>query len=360
MERVLRGFVFLVAFALSLHANTLKSYQIYENSVVLSFDQALSRDDFNAFYLQLKGDTNFRRVVDIKAKFLHSPQIDSVTAVPSIKIAQFTPDTTRVVLSHTKLFNISLRTEENRLIIDIDADREPKPAVVVPKEKKKLVVIDAGHGGKDTGAIGIGRVPEKEIVLKVAKMTAERLTKRGFDVIMTRDKDTYIALQDRTGLANRVKADIFVSIHANSSPLGSNFEGIETYFLSPARSERAKDVAALENSVVVENMGKFSQATFLNFLNREMVVASNKLAIDLQRGMLFSVRDKFPSVQDNGVREGPFWVLVGAQMPAVLVEIGYLSHAEEIKRLTERDYQSVIADGIALGVESYFINLSRN
>ena len=196
-------------------------------------------------------------------------------------------------------------------------------------------------------------------MLNVALETARVLKERGFEVVTTRNKDVYISLQDRTGLANRVNADVFISIHANASPLSRTLQGVETYFLSPARSDRAKEVAALENSVVVENMGHYTQEAFLNFLNRETVVASNKLAIDVQRGMLQGVRGRFKSVQDNGVREGPFWVLVGAQMPAVLVEIGYLTHPEEIKRLTDRDYQRSVAHGIATGVENYFLNQRR-
>lgn len=366
MEKIRNLLIFLLLTPLFLSANiaTVKSFNVNSTSVVIGFDKEITQSDINSFYLQLKGDKNFRRVVDIKARFLESPKIDSKTAVPTVRIAQFSPDTTRVVLSHKKMFNISVRTDGSDLIIDIDAQRDIASATTTANVAtnigaKKVIVIDAGHGGRDTGAIGVGGVVEKNVVLTVSKMIEERLKSRGFSVVMTRDKDQFVELQKRTEIANKINADLFISIHANASPAGSNFEGIETYFLSPARSQRAKDVAALENNAVIENMGKFSQDTFLNFLNREVVVQSNKLAIDLQRGMLFSVRDKFPAVQDNGVREGPFWVLVGAQMPAVLVEIGYMSHRQEVKRITNKEYQQAIADGIALGVESYFINLYR-
>lgn len=354
---------------------TVSDQRLSSTRLVLELDRPLKTSEYNHFFLKLKGDDAFRRVIDVKARYAPGVFESSGVTVPSIKIAQFSPDTTRVVLTHAKAFNISVKCWDKRLVIDIDAEGEPQKTVAKEDESepepivketpkrfggyKPIVVVDPGHGGRDAGAIARRKTLEKDIVLKVAKETARALKERGFEVIMTRERDVYVTLQDRTGLANRVKADIFVSIHANASPIGGNLEGIETYFLSPARSDRAKDVAALENSVVVENMGRYSQETFLNFLNRETVVASNKLAIDVQRGMLFGVRERFPSVPDNGVREGPFWVLVGAQMPAVLVEVGYLTHAEEIKRLTNDTYQKSVAQGIALGVESYFVNLYR-
>lgn len=134
----------------------------------------------------------------------------------------------------------------------------------------------------------------------------------------------------------------------------SRFHGIETYFLSPARSERAKKAAEKENGVGL--MDAFSKETFLNFLNREKIVASNKLAIDVQRGMLSYAKSKYRDTTDGGVKEAPFWVLVGAQMPAVLVEIGYLTHDGDLEKLQEDYYRALIAKGIMEGIENYFQN----
>ncbi|MGE4294894.1 MAG: N-acetylmuramoyl-L-alanine amidase [Campylobacterales bacterium] len=343
---------------------TVKEQRISQNRLVLELDRPLKESEFKHFHLTLPGE--FKRVVDFKGVYPDRAFETAADMPVGVRIAQFSPDTTRIVFFHDRAFNISVKSWQNRLVIDLEAPEtphkktpEPAPKPQAPRERfggyKPTVVIDPGHGGRDTGALS-GRVREKEIVLNVGLETARILKERGFEVLMTRDRDVYVSLQDRTGLANRVKADLFVSIHANASPLSRTLQGLETYFLSPARSDRAKDVAALENSVVVENMGRYSQEAFLNFLNREMVVASNKLAIDLQRGMLSSVRTRFKEAQDNGVREGPFWVLVGAQMPAALVEIGYLTHPEEIRRLTSDAYQKTVAAGIAAGVESYFMN----
>ena len=308
----------------------------------------------------------FRRVIDIKARFAEKP-LEMKNDAFTVRIAQFAEDTMRVVIARKESFNtvVSPR-EDNSLIIEIElppeerkSAAEPSAATAQSKQPRPLIVIDAGHGGRDTGAIGNKKVYEKDIALKVALQTAQILRERGFDVNLTREKDIYLTLQERTNLANRVKADLFVSIHGNASPAGAKLEGIETFFLSPARSDRAKDVAAQENSATMENMARYSKETFLNFLNRETVVQSNKLAIDIQRGMLQNVREEFPSALDNGVREGPFWVLVGAQMPAALVEVGYITHTEEVKKLLSAAYQKRIAEGIATGIESYFANLNR-
>ena len=132
--------------------------------------------------------------------------------------------------------------------------------------------------------------------------------------------------------------------------------GIETFFLSPARSERSKNAAALENKTDIEEMNYFSQQTFLNFLNREKIIASNKLAIDVQREVLASARKINSNVSDGGVREAPFWVLVGALMPAVLLEVGYITHPNEGKLINQSSYQNAIAKGLADGVDIYFTN----
>ncbi|MBU1928203.1 N-acetylmuramoyl-L-alanine amidase, partial [bacterium] len=156
---------------------------------------------------------------------------------------------------------------------------------------------------------------------------------------------------------NKRNADIFVSIHANAVAKANadNAHGIECYYLSNSRSSRAKKVAAKENSADLSDMNFYGKESFLNTLNKHNIVASNKLAIDLQRGMLGSLGG-YSNVHDGGVREGPFWVLVGAQMPSVLVEVGFISHPTESKRLVDRRYQKSLATGLANGVERYFLN----
>ncbi len=224
------------------------------------------------------------------------------------------------------------------------------------RKKHKKIVLDAGHGGKDCGAMSANLVCEKDIVLEVVKFLHKELKKRGYSVLLTRDKDIYIDLVGRTELANKKSADLFISVHANSIPKHStsNAHGIETYFLSTARSERARKVAEQENKDDVNLMDYFSKSLLLNSLNTQRLIVSNKLAIDVQYGMLQSIRKNYPDVVDGGVREGPFWVLAGALMPSILIEIGYNSHAIESKRIQSKPYQKILAKGIADGIDSFF------
>lgn len=234
---------------------------------------------------------------------------------------------------------------------------EKNDASIKTKRKKhKKIVLDAGHGGKDCGAMSANLVCEKDIVLEVVKFLHKELKKRGYSVLLTRDKDIYIDLVGRTELANKKSADLFISVHANSIPKHStsNAHGIETYFLSTARSERARKVAEQENKDDVNLMDYFSKSLLLNSLNTQRLIISNKLAIDVQYGMLQSIRKNYPDVVDGGVREGPFWVLAGALMPSILIEIGYNSHAIESKRIQSKPYQKILAKGIADGIDSFF------
>ncbi len=125
---------------------------------------------------------------------------------------------------------------------------------------------------------------------------------------------------------------------------------------SPSRSERAKNVAAFENAAAMSDMGEYGKSSFLNVLNSEKILASHKLAIDIQRGVAGNLQKNYTNIKNNGAREAPFWVLVGAQMPAILLEVGYISHPEEASRLIDPVYQRVIVEGMVEGISHYFIN----
>ena len=228
----------------------------------------------------------------------------------------------------------------------------------ITSAKGKVVVLDAGHGGDDPGAIN-GSLKEKNIVLSIAQKAGKELQGRGYKVYYTRSKDKFINLRDRTKYANDKAADLFISIHANAAPSktkAATMRGIETFFLSPARSERSKNAAALENKSDIEEMNYFSKQTFLNFLNREKIIASNKLAIDVQREVLSRAKSVSSKASDGGVREAPFWVLVGALMPAVLLEVGYITHPSEGDLINNSKYQDALAKGLADGIDVYFSN----
>ena len=228
----------------------------------------------------------------------------------------------------------------------------------ITSAKGKVIVLDAGHGGDDPGAIN-GSLKEKNVVLSIAQKAGKELQGRGYKVYYTRSKDKFINLRDRTKYANDKAADLFISIHANAAPnktKAATMHGIETFFLSPARSERSKNAATLENKSDIEEMNYFSKQTFLNFLNREKIIASNKLAIDVQREVLARAKSVSSKASDGGVREAPFWVLVGALMPAVLLEVGYITHPDEGELINNSKYQDALAKGLADGVDVYFSN----
>ncbi len=221
------------------------------------------------------------------------------------------------------------------------------------------IVVDAGHGGHDSGAIGAKKYYEKTVVLQIAKRVEKHLKKKRFKVKMTRSSDHFVKLKNRTRFANKYKADIFVSIHANAIANKKRFGevyGIETYFLQTTRSARSKRIAALENSVVLDKSDFLSKDVILNaVLSGPKIQLSNKLAIDIQTRILRDVRRKYKGVKDGGVRPAPFWVLVGAQMPSVLVEVGYITNPIERRRIFTADYQNRIAKGIVEGISNYLI-----
>lgn len=355
------------------------------SEIVLEFNRDLRQNDYKDF--TIASSDNFRFVIDFAARQKSQSTRLKDSFVSEVRISQYDDKTVRVVLSDEKEFNAGVQIDGNLMILSAAAkssraktppkrrsknaseqsdahtagDAQGAKSASVKTEKiykstkGKLIVIDPGHGGSDSGAVGNG-LKEKSIVLATSKKLGALLQKRGYKVLYTRTTDLFINLRSRTAFAARKNADMFISIHANAAPNAKaalKMNGVETFFLSPARSERSKNAAALENKGDLEDMNTFSKQTFLNFLNREKIISSNKLAIDIQSYMLSSVKKSFAS-KDGGVREAPFWVLVGATMPAVLVEIGYITHPQEGKNLGKSAYQDRIAQGIANGVDAYF------
>ena len=271
-------------------------------------------------------------------------------------------------LAQQKQEKAAAQTKTNAKSTQSTTEKDEQEVVLAPVKttstkkitsaKGKVVVLDAGHGGDDPGAIN-GSLKEKNIVLSIAQKAGKELQGRGYKVYYTRSKDKFINLRDRTKYANDKAADLFISIHANAAPSktkAATMRGIETFFLSPARSERSKNAAALENKSDIEEMNYFSKQTFLNFLNREKIIASNKLAIDVQREVLARAKSVSSKASDGGVREAPFWVLVGALMPAVLLEVGYITHPSEGELINNSKYQDALVKGLADGIDVYFSN----
>ncbi|MEA2018792.1 MAG: N-acetylmuramoyl-L-alanine amidase [Campylobacterota bacterium] len=347
---------------------TIKSVVQDKNSITINFYKNINKSYIK--FSERKDRRSYYDEFDLKGSFKGAaPMKLSIFGVDKIKIFQYKKNTLRISLKNRKNLKTIYLVNKKQIIIKVLNLRKSKKSKIVKKVKllptniiypsKKIIVIDAGHGGRDSGAVGKSRRYEKVIVLNISKYLKQNLEKKGFKVYLTRSRDKYVRLSNRTKYANRKKADMFISIHANAArkSRARKAHGIETYFLSPARSERAKRVAALENKGDMKKMGWSSKNSLLTILNQSKITASNKMAIDIQKNMLYSLRSKYGkrAIRDGGVREGPFWVLVGAQMPSILVEVGYISHPQEGRRISTKSYQRLISKGIAEGIESYFI-----
>ena len=236
-----------------------------------------------------------------------------------------------------------------------------KKSKLIRSNRDKLIVIDAGHGGHDTGAIGGGK-REKDLVLQISRRLERQLKKEGYSVYMTRKKDRFLKLPQRTKIADKKHAAVFISIHANSVPKRkrNKIQGVETFFLQKTRDAKSQRIAQRENKAVLKGMNKLSRNVVIDsVLSGHKIVESNKLAIDVQRRIMTNLHTRYKGVRDGGVRHAPFWVLVGASRPSILVEVGYISHPTERKRLFTPRYQELIAKGIAEGVDSYLHNRKK-
>ena len=235
-------------------------------------------------------------------------------------------------------------------------------ACVGPDRSHRLVVIDAGHGGHDCGAQCAGK-QEKELVLQIVKRLYRDFKREGYRVYMTRGDDRFLTLGQRTRIADRKDADVFISIHANAISNKDHFEmteGIETYFLQKTGDKKSQRIAARENASVLQGTDALSKDVIIDsVLNGPKIVESNKLAIDVQRNVMKRIRSKYRDAKDGGVRPAPFYVLVGASRPSILVEVGYITNTKERTRLFTSDYQERISKGIVEGVNRYLDNRER-
>ncbi len=225
-----------------------------------------------------------------------------------------------------------------------------------------LIVIDAGHGGHDGGASAEGKL-EKTLVLQVSKKLYEKFKDKGFNVHLTRDNDTFLTLAQRTKVADKKDAIVFISIHANAIADKRRFsqvEGIETYFLQKTRDAKSQRIAARENASVLKGTDRLSKNVIIDsVLNGPKIIESNKLAIDVQKSIMRNIKSHYIDTKDGGVRPAPFYVLVGASRPSILVEVGYITNPKERERLFTSDYQERLAEGIVEGTIKYIDNRKK-
>ena len=292
------------------------------------------------------------------------------------RAGQFDKSTVRVVLDIESIEDYKVFTldEPFKIIIDVTGEKpsakngtasqapapapkataaSPKGAVLHTKARPIRIVIDPGHGGKDPGAIGRGGLKEKDVTLRLARMLRDRLKEKlaSSRLIMTRETDVFIPLEERTAIANKNDADLFVSIHINSSPRPVA-SGVETYMLSVSKDEESRRLAARENGTSRKALSDLE--FILNDLTRTAKTNDSvRLATFVQERLSGGLQKKFSGVKSNGVKGAPFYVLVGTKMPAILVEVSFVSNPMEEKRLRDEKYLKEAVEGISAGLMQY-------
>ncbi len=297
-------------------------------------------DDYSIFNLE----DPFRIIIDVKGKNVNTP------APAQVQGKQ--PSATTAREEVTQGLSIS------KIIQDYETVRQqPKP---VPQEASltiphgvsiRKIVIDPGHGGKDPGAIGPDGIEEKNITLRIGTMLADKLRSMGFDVIMTRDKDVFIPLEERTAIANMSNADIFISIHANAS-LSRSAKGITTYYLSTTHDRASMLVAARENATSTRKLSDL-QLILEDLMKTAKINESAVFARDIQSNLVENLRSDHYSTPDLGVRSAPFFVLMHANMPSILIETSFVTNPTEEHLLMQRRYEESIVNGVVKGILQY-------
>jgi N-acetylmuramoyl-L-alanine amidase len=289
------------------------------------------------------------------------------------RAGQYTPDTVRVVVDINSFESYNVFSLQNpfRIVIDVRGKSMEKHApAAIPEVGEKTgpgsasiarqlalgvgrIVIDPGHGGKDYGAPGVIKgVHEKHVNLEIAKYLAEKIRRElNCEVILTRDTDRYLTLEERTAIANTERADLFISIHANASR-NHLASGIETYFLNLTTDEESIAVAARENATSKKNISEL-QSILNDLLQNAKINESSRLATYVQRAVIADLTKKFDRIKDKGIKQAPFYVLIGAHMPSILIETAFISNKMECGRLTDPKYQETLCRGIVEGIRHY-------
>jgi N-acetylmuramoyl-L-alanine amidase len=300
--------------------------------------------------------------------------------INQIRIAQRSPNTVRVVVdldfAKVKRFQVWPAFDPFRIVIDIyptetnrdtTEERPPQPAQPT-KEGYSMarqlglgiqrIVIDPGHGGKDPGTIGRTGTLEKKIVLDICQRLKKLLgANNGLEVIMTRETDIYVPVENRTVIANQKQADLFISVHANSNP-SKKRSGVETFYLNFSQDPSVIETAALENATSTKNLSEM-RGILEKIVKNSKVMESRQLANDIQKNLVLTLQKLHKDVKDLGFKGGPFWVLIGAETPSILVEVSYLSNSRDESRLKKAQYRQYIAQGIYSGIKNYITSLGK-
>lgn len=325
-----------------------------------------------------------RLFVDIDGTYIDpNLKIPSLEAglLEQIRFGRNTDNKVRVVLDINSFekYNVFHLQNPFRIVMDIYGDKKSSPTTAIAHShtqsdiksnsnrnteslagilglKIRRVVIDPGHGGHDPGAIGPSGLKEKDVNLKIAKALKAKLQKDGKKygiehVSLTRDNDKFIRLEDRTTIAQKKDADLFISIHCNAAK-SKNAYGIETYILSLTKDKRALEVAARENALSTQDISDMENI-IKKIVNNAKIDESKELASHVQNSIITKVTKKYSNVKNKGVKKAPFMVLIGADVPSILVESSFITNPREEKRLKNKNYIDKIADGIFAGVVEY-------
>jgi N-acetylmuramoyl-L-alanine amidase len=293
-----------------------------------------------------------------------------------VRAGQYTPNVVRVVvdIKSIKTYKIFSLKHPFRVVLDMSGDfmvakstaRSQRKTTAIsgkrrtkrglpqqPQRNRPLIVVDPGHGGHDFGSSGyLKKVYEKDIALQIAGRLAKKIQKKlPYEVLMTRNRDTYLTLEERTAVANTKNADLFISIHTNDSKNHST-SGIETYVLNLATDHSEITVAARENATSTKNISDL-QTILTDIMQNTKIDESRLLASYIQDSSYKYLRSRYTHVKNNGVKKAPFYVLLGARMPAVLIETSFISNPRECKRLTSASYQEHLCEGIVNGIRRY-------
>jgi N-acetylmuramoyl-L-alanine amidase len=300
--------------------------------------------------------------------------------ISQVRIAQKTTSTVRTVadldfekIKHYRVYHLF---DPFRIVIDIYPQIErpsfpstksstpPKPTEEGYTMIRQLglgirrVVIDPGHGGSDPGCVGKKGLKEKDVVLQVSLLLKNLLSARkDLEVILTRETDISMSLDDRPVIANQKQADLFISIHANALP-NTKFSGVETFFLNFSRDPKVNEIAARENATSTKNIGEMTEI-IKKIVRNSKIVESKELAKSIQKHLVKRLSQKYSGINSLGVKGGPLWVLIGGEMPSILVEISYLSNPRDETRLRSSQYLQDVAQGIYDGILEYIHSLGK-
>ena len=319
---------------------------------------------------------------DVKRKFVVGSRF-----LKGIRLSQFGPDTSRLVFDLSMVDNLKVEwgwQEESPLIVELSQEKTHRTKVVskpvfpivrkkvksvrkappkaVAKKSVPLIVVDAGHGGKDLGAKGHGGLLEKDVNLAIALRLRDILKSRyKYSVVLSREDDTFLSLEERGAIANKKNADVFVSVHANAAERRGAY-GVETYYLGDGKSEQAQETAARENRerlarefehIEDEAERKEAQLILADLMGSRKMTDSGALAGTVQKWLVQSMSKKYSKIKDRGAEQGSFFVLHAPKMPSILVEVGFVTNSREERRLKQGAYLDSLALSIAQGIAAY-------